>query len=352
MLLVTRLSKRLARHLATLSWQTLLIGFVGYLILSWVGMYLAGEAVATDSLTVFWYWLIVTSSTVGYGDYSASTVLGRWIVSLWVIPFGLAMWGTLIGRIAGAIMLFLQRGIKGLRRVKHHNHTLVIGYNGIRTLQLLRLLINEAGGHADQANLVLCANVAKIEENPMPDEIGFVRVESFNNAIEMERTNISEARSILIDTPLDDVTLTTALFAYQQNPTAHIMAYFDDEQNARLLKAHCPTVECIPSVSVEMLAKAAADPGSSALHHELLNVDQGQTQYSVVVPELSHSLTVGDLFLTFKERHEAILLAVKFRNDDRLTPNPGLSVALNAGDRLYYIADERVTDFRWEKAHV
>nr|WP_246589759.1 potassium channel family protein [Marinobacterium ramblicola] len=351
-MLVFRLARRLAHHLATLSWQTVVLGFALYLLVGWSGMYLAAEPVATGSFTLFWYWLIVSSSTVGYGDWSATTPAGMWIVSLWVIPVGLAMWGALLGRIAGSVVLFLQRGIKGLQTVKHENHTLVIGYNGNRTLHLLRLLIREAGDNAQDANLVLCAQTGKIEQNPMPDAIGFVRVDSFNNSFEMAKTNITKARSILIDTPLDDVTLTTALFAYEQNPGAHIMAYFENENNARLLKAHCPTVECIPSVSIEMLAKAAADPGSSALHHELLNVDQGHTQYSVTLPRLNTPITIRDVFMQLKEQHDATLLAVKYADGDRVTPNPALASTINTGDRLYYIADERIETFNWEKGNV
>jgi len=47
---------------------------------------------------------------------------------------------------------------------------------------------------------------------------------------------------------------------------------------------HCPEVECTPSVAVEMLAKSVFDPGSSLLHHDLLDVEEGQAQFSVELP--------------------------------------------------------------------
>ncbi len=344
--ILSRLVRKLLCQLATLSWQSVLLALAGYIIISFIGLYSAGEPVAMGSPVLFWYFLIVTSSTVGYGDYSATTPAGMLVISLWVIPFGLMIWGMVVGRTAAAMIQYFQRSLRGMTALQQRDHTLVIGYNGARTLQLLRLLIREAESPA-AANVTLCAHEDKLDSNPMPDQIGFARVASFNSEQEMQRVNIAQAATILIDTPLDDITLTTAMFCYQQNPCARILAYFDDDAIARLLKGHCPSVECIPSVSVEMLAKAAADPGSSALHHELLAVDKGMTQYSVLVPPSVGDVRVRDLFLLFKERYQATVIALQASGVDTLVVNPGMNQPVAAGSRLYYIADERITCFDW-----
>lgn len=348
MLLVTRLARKLAQHLATISWQSVIGAFAGYVALSWLGLYLAQEPVATESALLFWYFLIVTSSTVGYGDYSASTAFGMFVISTWVIPFGLILWGTVIGRVVAGVVNYLQKRAKGMSQLHLSDHTLVIGYNGARTQQLLSLLLREYES-SEQANITLCARSEKIQENPLLGKISFVRVENFSNVQEMARANVDTAKSILIDTPLDDVTLTTAMFCAQQNPHAHIMAYFHEETTAELLQSHCPNIECIPSVSVEMLAKAAVDPGSSALHHELLNVDTGQTQYSVIVPQDVSTLSVADIYLVFKARYQATLIAIKAQGAAAIVTNPDLNQTIDAGDRIYYIADERITQFNWKE---
>lgn len=344
--LVTRLVRKLFSQLAGLSWQSVLVALAGYILISFLGLYWAQEPVAQSSPVLFWYFLIVTSSTVGYGDYSATTAAGMWVISCWVIPFGLMIWGMVVGRTAAAIIQYFQRSLKGMSQLHHSGHTLVIGYNGARTLQLLQLLLREAVS-PEKANIVLCAHVDKLDSNPLPEQIGFVRVSSFNNEPEMMRANVSEAATILIDTPLDETTLTTAMFCYQQNAGARILAYFNDDAIARLLKGHCPSVECIPSVSVEMLAKAAADPGSSALHHELLNVDKGMTQYSVEVPLGVGTVCVRDLFLLFKERYQATVIALQTDGPDSLLINPAMELAISGGDRIHYIADERIDHFDW-----
>ncbi|MEH6469958.1 MAG: ion channel [Halopseudomonas sp.] len=342
----SRLAWKLFSQLSRLSWHSVLVALVSYILISFLGLYWAEEPVAQGSPVLFWYFLIVTSSTVGYGDYSASTPAGMLIISSWVIPFGLMIWGMVVGRMAAAIIQYFQRSLKGMSQLQQTNHTLVIGYNGPRTAQLIQLLLREAAS-PESANVALCAHQDKLDSNPLPDQIGFVRVSSFNNEAEMHRANIGQAATILIDTPLDDITLTTAMFCYQQNPAARILAYFNDDAIARLLKAHCPSVECIPSVSVEMLAKTAADPGSSALHHELLAVDKGMTQYSVEVPAGVTPVFVRDLFLRFKERHQATVIALQSDGPDSLVVNPAMDLPVAAGCRVHYIADERIKCFDW-----
>tara|TARA_R110002167_G_scaffold5194_1_gene24312 strand:- start:4928 stop:5977 length:1050 start_codon:yes stop_codon:yes gene_type:complete len=344
--IVTRLVRKFFHQLTSLSWHSVLMVLAGYILVSFAGLYWAQEPVTQGSLALFWYFLVVTSSTVGYGDYSATTPAGMWVISCWVIPFGLMIWGLVVGRTAAAIIQYFQRSLKGMSPLHHSGHTLVIGYNGPRTLQLLQLLLREAGS-SEKANLVLCAHVDKLDSNPLPDQIGFARVSSFNNESEMLRANIGEAATILIDTPLDDITLTTAMFCYQHNPGARILAYFNDDAIARLLKGHCPSVECIPSVSVEMLAKAAVDPGSSVLHHELLSVDKGMTQYSVRVPQAIATLCVSDLFLLFKLRYQATVIGLQPDGPDSLMVNPAMELPIHAGDRIHYIADERIDKFDW-----
>ena len=193
--------------------------------------------------------------------------------------------------------------------------------------------------------IVLC--VRPDIENPLPGEIEFVRTPSFTDSQSMVRAGVDTASCIVIDNSEDDVTLSAALFCANQNPNAHILAYFNDESLSDLLKHHCPNVECIPSVAVEMLAKAAIDPGSSELHHELLSTHKGMTQYAVQFPTNSKPSTVAPLFNGFKQQYEAILIAIDTGKGVEL--NPPLERDVPPGAKLFYIADERVDQIDWSK---
>jgi len=328
------------RHLGQLNGRNLFVLLFAYVAISWVSLHLVGESDLTDSLSVFFYYLIVTASTVGYGDYSPASDLGKWVVSLFIIPSGLGLFAIVIGQLARLFVESWRKGITGKRSLKMKDHILVLGWNEKRTLDMLGMLLHE---EQKRHSIVLCT-CSEIE-NPLPGVIDFVTVPSYVDAKEMSRAGVSQASCIIIDTPEDDVTLSAALFASGKNPNAHLLAYFNNEELSNLLKTHCPNVECIPSVSVEMLAKSAIDPGSSTLHQELLSTTTGMTQYSVVYPSNQNATEFEILFHLFKKQHDAILIAIDDGNG--LQINPDLKTEINQGMVLFYISDERVLNINW-----
>lgn len=344
MLFFQALRKILLTHFMELRWHSILLAIAVYMLLSWGLLWLCGE----KDLVVhhdFVYWIMVTASTVGYGDLSPVTTPGKYAVGLFVIPVGLALFGLVIGRAAAFVSFQWHKGVRGLRDLNVENHILVVGWNEGHTLQLVRLLLRELEYDASKRKVALCvqANI----ENPLPDKIGFVKVASFSSEEDMARAAVDQASCIIIDNPDDEVTMTTALYCANRNPGAHIIAYFQDEKLGRLLKRYCPNIECMPSVSVEMIAKSAVDPGSSVLHHELLDVDSGMTQYSIRYPGPT-SLVVGRIFVKLKEQYDATLIGISNDGYERIEINPAFDREVKPDGILYYIADERIRRIDWE----
>lgn len=339
-MLLYKVRRLLASLFIRASGTTVALAVGVYVAGSYLLLSAAGEAdiVAPEN---FFYWLVVTASTVGYGDFSPATAPGKLAVSVWVIPLGLSLFAMVITRVGFAISEFAQRGKKGLRTMNHENHTVIIGWHGRRTLRLIELLLSKANGNT--ATIVLCVE-ADIE-NPMPERIDFVRVESFSHAETMQRAGLERAARIIIDNPLDDVTLTTALFCDKVSPDSHKTAYFQDETVGELLRAHCPKIECIPSVAVELLAKSSLDPGSARLHRQLLDSTYGMTQYSVHYRG-ERPLPLGALFDHFKHELSATLIGVRRAGEQKIDINPGLEENVAGGDTLYYIAAERLDEMR------
>ncbi len=331
-----------------LKWQGLAIFFACYVCLSYLLLYLAGES-ALITFPDFPYWLVVTASTVGYGDLSPTTAPGKLAVSFFIVPFGLSLFALFIGRVAGYASLQWRKGVKGLKNLDYSNHILVIGWNEKRTTHLIRLLLREQSGAEETRKIALCTK-ADIE-NPLPNEIGFVKVESYSDNEHMHRACIDSASSIIIDTPEDDITMTTALYCNSRNPNAHTIAYFKDEHLSQLLKTHCPNVECAPSIDVELIVKAAMYPGSSELHHDLLNVEHGMTQYAITYPEHKQNISIRELFIALKEKHDATVIATADKGG-KPELNPNFKKTLQGGATIYYIADERVDGIDWDELYV
>ncbi|MFT6899652.1 MAG: voltage-gated potassium channel, partial [Paraglaciecola sp.] len=118
----------------------------------------------------------------------------------------------------------------------------------------------------------------------------------------------------------------------------------------KLLQKHCPNVECTPSVAVEMLAKSAFDPGSSLLHHDLLDVNHGQAQYSDTLPLSFSTVKVSTLFTQLKQQYKATLIGISRAGEKmQIHVNPDLSDTLSPGDKIFYIAERRIKNIQWHK---
>ena len=342
-----KVRKILTRYFAEMRWYTIVLALTFYGLSSWLLLFYAGENALLNP-TDFLYWLVVTGSTVGYGDLSPSTVAGKYVVSFYVIPLGLSIFALVIGRIAAWVSRQWQKGVKGLKTLNLENHVVVIGWNGNRTLQLLNLLIKERDDSANRPDIVLCVR-AEIE-NPMPGKIEFVKVSSFNNDDDMDRACIEKAAIVVMDNQEDDLTMTTALYCSKRNKNGHLIAYFKDESLVELLQIHCPNVECTPSVAVEMLAKSAFDPGSSLLQYDLLTVQEGQAQFSIAVPENSQPIRVANLFVRLKQEYNATFIGyVSPSVPPTVTLNPNFDETVKAGDKLFYIAQQRIKKVDWNK---
>lgn len=309
-----------------------------YAASSYLMLYLTGEKALLEP-TEFVYWLVVTASTVGYGDLSPSSEAARWVVSVWVIPVGLSLFALVLTRVGIVVSELVQQGKKGLRMLDLKDHIVIIGWNQARTLRLIELM--KAKANATHTKMVLC--VTEDIDNPVPGEIDFVHVDAYSHEASMSRASLKTASRIVIDTPQDDVTLTTALFCQKVSPDSHKTAYFEDETVGRLLKDHCPNIECIPSLGTELLAKASLDPGSSQLHRQLLDGTDGMTQYAIEY-QGTEVLSYGAVFDHFKHTLTATVIGMRVPSGDRILVNPDMEARVEKGSTLYYINERRLTE--------
>ncbi|VUD58613.1 hypothetical protein TDB9533_02467 [Thalassocella blandensis] len=307
-----------------------------YVAISYLLLAFSGEK-ALIAHDVFLYWLVVTASTVGYGDFSPTTDAGRLVTALFIIPAGLSLFAIGVGRVGLYLSDMIQKGKRGLRMTRASNHCVIIGWNGQRTMRLINLLLTKENGH--QEKIVLCHNTAM--DNPLPSKIEFVKVDGYTDDEEMKRAAIDQAARIIVDTQQDDITLATALFCHNQNPSSHIAVYFKDDDHAGLIRAYCPKVEVVPSVSIEMIARASVDPGSANLHQNLLDPAVDASQFSFVLKtDSEHSFS--ELITHFRDAYQAIPIAIRKLGTEEVDINPTDDVKLLQGDVIYYIADKRI----------
>jgi len=321
------------------TWRVMWLLLLGHFALSWLLLYWANE----DSLIsrdAYLYFYVTTAMTVGYGDLSPKTELGRLVAAFWLMPGGISILAALLGKVAAALVQRWRQGMLGQRSYATEltNHTVVLGWHGERTLNMLKLLLEEL---SDQEKLLLAVN-AQIE-NPLPDTILFVRAENLSSVDVMQRAAIGDAKKVLIYGGSDEETLTIALQVAAQHPRAHVVAHFEDPAKASLLKAHCPAIEVLTDITVELLVRSAQDPGSSLVTNELISTLSGPTQFCAAIPARFNGVRYADLLVQLKQEHDATLVGLA--EDARGTQvqlNPPADQLIRAGQWMYYISSKRL----------
>ena len=338
-IILSRVAKRLYARVSGLSWDTVLSMTVIHFMISWGLIVLVGDE-KISSGEIFWYFYVTTSTTVGYGDYSPGTVAGRMVTILWIMPGGIALFTTIIAKFVQQISDQWRKRLRGLASYENlTDHIVILGWHGSRTKRMVDHIRGGQGQH--EREIVLCTTSSI--ENPMPDQVSFVRSNALNTPDLLQRAAVASAKYIIALGHSDDETLAAALGAAVVNDGAHLVAYFDQQSFADLLKAHCPHAECNVSLSIELMVRSAQDPGSSRVQRQLLSTLEGPTQFSLKVPSGTSPISYGALFSELKASHDATLFGVAETSlGEDLILNASSEHRVESGMILYFMAAQRI----------
>ncbi len=346
---IVRTFLRINLRLLQLNWQLLATLIAGHFLIAWSLMTLAQESTLT-SYDVFYYFYLVTASTVGYGDFSPQTHAGQIVTSLFIIPGGTILFAGVIGKITTTLVNAWRMNMKGQLDLNSqlHDHLVIMGWHRETTSRMIDLIY---GDQRRQTRDVVLVSTREMD-NPDPDRVSFIKTDNLASEDAWWRAGLAKAARIIITGHNDDNTLTTALSLAAGDTKAHVVCYFDDPDMARLLKAHAPEVECHISTTIEMLVRSAQDPGSSRVQSQLLSTLTGPTQFSMQIPENCPPCSFAQLITFFKTHHDVLVLGVanSIQGDD-LTLNPPADYHVKAGMLVYYMSQHRLMtgEINWQK---
>ncbi|HZF42205.1 MAG TPA: ion channel [Sphingomonadaceae bacterium] len=323
--------RRLYHAVGDLHWTVLLFVLLLHMLVSWQLLRAAGEADLVAPVG-FLYYYATTATTVGYGDLTPKSDMGRMVTSFFIFPGAIAAFTTLIAKAFGALSASWRR-----RRQGHGNYarmtggTILVGYDRDRTPRMIDELVADGA-----AQIVLLAT----DELDNDDErFRYVRARSLTAPADLARAGIADAAKIIVFGRTDAETLSAGLAVTAMNNNGgHIVCFFHDEENAHLLTAHCPEVEVVLARSVELVVKALNDPGSSHLLAQLVShTDAGATLFSMTATRSGPFRETAD---ALRERGATLLATASA--DDRAAFRFDVFGNVAAGDRLFYVAAERL----------
>jgi voltage-gated potassium channel len=306
---------------------------------SWLLMALVeppGSEIAAPA--TYWWYFVVTSATVGYGDVFPVSTGGR-LVGIYVIVGGIVTLTLLFTRLAEALQSVRGKRLRGVVTLDLRDHVVVLGYVPGRTERIVDELTAEG-----RQQVALCA-WDDVAENPMPDRpsVHFVRGDLTRDEV-MTRAGIQQARTAVIDGRDDNETLAIAVAVDHANPAVHMVAAVRDLARRDSLRYVNAGVQVVQWHVPTLLTEEANDPGITAVYNELMTAGGSGNTYSVRVPRDWPHGTFGEVQSSFGQRFGATVLAV--RATDGLVVSPPWDRALESGDTLYYVARERIDESR------
>ena len=302
---------------------------------SWLAMSLVEPAdsdiAAPDT---YWWYFVVTSATVGYGDVFPVTAAGR-VIGLYVIVGGIVTLTLLFTQLANALQSIRGRRMRGVVPLDLSDHLVLLGYWPGRTERIIAELTAEG-----RFQVALCA-WDDVPENPLPhnNAVHFVRGDLAHEDV-MRRACVQSARTAVIDGRDDNETLAIAVAVDHANPRIHLVAAVRDLGWRENLRYVNEGVQVVQWHMPFLLSEEATDPGITQIYNDLMSSGGHGNTYSTPVPADFPHATFGDCQTYFGRTFGATLLAL--RGNGGLVVSPPWDTPVPEGTTLYYVARRRI----------
>ena len=309
---------------------------------------------ASNSQLTLWdsFWLSFTTiTTVGYGDYSASTVGGRIATMVLLYGVGLSTFPYVITQIVDTTVERHNERRHGLIDCRDlvENHIIIVNYPSELKVSAIIEQLSSDKVTAHRPLVILADNVDELNFNR--SDVYFVRGAILEED-SWQRANIERAYAALILAPrleehtADAITASTVSLIETLKPGIRTIAECAGVQHLAVFRSfRCDAVIPTNNIAAKVLAQEVRDRGLADAVRELLTEAQGSELYSEAI-EID-GINFGELqSLLLKLKAEVILVGLLKNNQHMI--NPPLDLQIERTDRLILISNRRSD---WEQIH-
>ena len=258
-----------------------------------------------------WYTL-VTITTVGYGDITPRSVLGRTSAMILLLA-GVALFGALSGKFASFLFDRQQKKDRGLLKMnKIKNHFLICGWkpNFERILEGILL----ANPEIPPEKIILLNNSSQNEMEKIKADSRFKNINyihgDFTDEDTLLKSQIKTAERTLIladnsenfsSLETDSRTVLAVITIKNLNPKIYCVAeIIDSKFEKHLSLAHCDEIILSADYGQNLLIQASSGKGMSHILRELISEESDSGIFICDIPQKFVGNNYGDFRLSLK----------------------------------------------------
>lgn len=298
---------------------------VGLMVVGTLGYMLIEQWAWHEAL----YMTFITLSTIGFREVHEMSVAGR----MFTMFVGLAGIGSVAFIATRSVQLLLSSGALRQRQMtkmihKLENHYILAGYGriGSRVAQDLK---------RNKTPFVIIENNAEKSELLDSRDMLYIRGDAEQEET-LIKAGIERAKGLILTLPEDRANVFATLVARELNPDLFILVRTDTHLNRRkLIRAGADKVVSPYEIGADRMAQVILRPNVDRFFEQVLQAETLNYTMDEVVVEEGSSLAGSSLAdANFRQRFEAIVVAIMDGKTLELSFNPSPSRTINAGDTL------------------
>jgi voltage-gated potassium channel len=312
---------------------------MGLILALIIGSAIALSLVEKDlSLADSLWWSIVTLTTVGYGDISPATPVGRLIAILNMVV-GVGLLAMLSATLASFLVNLKLKENRGMSEYAFKGHIILCEWNS-RTAAVIKEL--RLTPQTEFTPIVLIAN---LEHNPCRAERVYFISGNVNDDT-LTRANIKDAATVLIlgDDHLDDIArdakvILSTLTVESLNQRVYTVVELVDETHViTCQRANANEIVVGNEITSRLMSQAVLNHGMSKVVSQLLTAENDNQLYKIPVPKFKVGKPFLEVLVYMKEQYQATVVALQSGGNGEVISNPPNDLYVNADDALIVIA--------------
>ena len=291
-----------------------------------------------------WY-MVITMTTVGYGDMYPVTEIGKIIGYVYV--FGsLGVLGYLISNLSSKYQQYMEEKKLGYKGTSFEGHTLLIGWNAFSKM------VAEEIYHSSRKIAIVTDSKDDIDliYHQFDQDRVFALFADFQNLDALQKVNVEKANTVLISLGDDTLSLQYVIDFHARYKGPDIVVSIDKAglkntfmaAGARYVIAH-------NEIASRLVASYMFEPDVAELNNDLLQSartedDLDMLEYRVTPQNPFLKKAYLDVFVDLKQEKDAVLVALSRKTDGqyKTMTNPGSGLQIQEEDYLIILCTGKV----------